>query len=326
MNHNEYLLSIIIPMYNAEDYIDNCLKSILESNLPKHNYEIIIINDGSTDNGLSVAQQYASKFNNIHCLTQENQGQSVARNYGIAVSHGKYVWCVDADDMVNDDFTDCLSCILEFPEIDIMSFEAKVLDENGNKICNTKFQSNVIHNQIIRGRDAIISGYNPSAVWALWIRRNLMIENDLFFKEGITHQDVELTYRLFAVAKKVIFTDLIQYVYINHSGSIIHSIVPKKKIKYLSDDIVVYQSFMTLASKHETDKELALTIRNRAKNVLFSLVLSLYRNRGQWRPLGINGAVVDKLKENHLYPIKGPFDSWKKRVASWWLNIEENLL
>ena len=308
-------------MYNAEKYIANCLDSILNSNLPKDVYEIIIIDDGSSDSGPVIAQQYSNKYDNILYLTQENQGQSVARNYGIVVSRGDYVWCVDADDMVDGDFTECLTSLQEFPEIDIIAFEAKMLYDNGNKVGITCVQSKVMHNQIISGRDAIISGYNPSAVWALWIKRKLMTEKKLFFKEGITHQDVELTYRLFAEANKVVFTESKLYVYILHSNSTSQSINPKKKIKYLSDDIVVYQSFMNLACKHEMDKQMTQTIKNRAQNVLFGLVLSLYRNRKEWRPMGINKAVVDKLKENGLYPLRGPFDSWKKWAMSKFLNI-----
>jgi glycosyltransferase involved in cell wall biosynthesis len=322
MSPYKYKLSIIIPMYNAEKYIANCLDSILNSNLPKNEFEVIIVNDGSKDKSPEIAQEYVSRNNNFVYLTQENHGQSVARNYGIRSCNGEYIWCVDSDDMVNNDLTDCLKSLQIFPEIDILSFEAMVLNEDGNKICDTCFQSNVPHNQILSGRDAIISGYNPSAVWALWIRRSLMIENDLFFKEGITHQDVELTYRLFAEANNVVFTDSTHYVYINHSDSVIHSIIPQKKIKYLSDDITIYQSFINLAQKHETDRDLAATIRNRAQNVLFSLVLSLYRHRKQWRSLDINREVIKRLKNKGLYPLHGPFDSWKKVLVSKVLNIE----
>ena len=94
MEDFKYKVSIIIPMYDAEKYIENCLKSILKSNLSKKDYEIIIINDGSTDNGPVVAQQYAKEFDNILYPTQYNQGQSVARNYGITESRGKYIWCM----------------------------------------------------------------------------------------------------------------------------------------------------------------------------------------------------------------------------------------
>ena len=165
MEDFKYKVSIIIPMYDAEKYIENCLKSILKSNLSKKDYEIIIINDGSTDNGPVVAQQYAKEFDNILYPTQYNQGQSVARNYGITESRGKYIWCVDADDMVDGDFTDILATLHDFPEIDIIAFEAKELNNDRQKVICV--QANVSHNQIISGRDAVISGYNPSAVWAL---------------------------------------------------------------------------------------------------------------------------------------------------------------
>ena len=98
MEDYKYKLSIIIPMYNAEKYIGICLDSILDSNLLKEEYEIVIVNDGSQDKSSEIAQDYASRYSNVAYLTQENQGQSTARNYGIKSCQGEYVWCVDADD------------------------------------------------------------------------------------------------------------------------------------------------------------------------------------------------------------------------------------
>ncbi len=322
MEDYKYKLSIIIPMYNAEKYIANCLDSIINSNLQNDWYEIVIVNDGSTDNGPLIAQQYANKYENITCLTQDNKGQSVARNFGIRSCDGEYIWCVDSDDMVGDDFSVLEKLLSTHKSIDILAFGLKVITENGEFIRNECDQPNVQHNLLQRGKDAIIAGYDPSSVCSLWIRRHFIEEYSLFFKEGITHQDVELTYRLFADANEVLFTNEYPYIYILHPNSTSQSINPQKKIKYLSDDIVVYQSFMKLASKYETDKQLAETIENRAQNVLFGMVLSLYKNRKQWRPLGINKAVVDRMKENGLYPIHGPFDSWKKNIFSKLLNIE----
>lgn len=81
-------LSFIIPLYNAEAFIGKCLDSILQSNIEKTEYEVIVIDDGSSDNGLSVAKDYECKNVNIRVLTQSNQGQSVARNYGIREAKG----------------------------------------------------------------------------------------------------------------------------------------------------------------------------------------------------------------------------------------------
>lgn len=324
MEDYKYKLSIIIPMYNAEKYIANCLNSILNSDLPKGEYEVLIINDGSTDNGPQIAQEYVSKRDNFTYLTQENQGQSVARNLGINRCHGEYIWCVDSDDIICSDFKtplDLLSC----NSYDIIAFQLRIENEIGKFVRMECTQPLLPHNTPLSGRNAIISGYSPSSVCALWIRRQYIFDNDLFFKAGITHQDVELSYRLFASAKQVFFTNNAPYIYLLHSNSTSQSIKPDKKIKYLSDDIIVYQAFKALANQNKEDYDLSMTIEKRAQNVLFSLVFSLFCHRKEWKSLGINQAVIDKLKENGLYPLRGPFDSWGKKLASLLLNNERVL-
>lgn len=313
-------------MYNAEKYIANCLDSILNSDLPKDEYEVIIVNDGSTDNGPTIAQKYISEHENFMYLTQENQGQSVARNKGIELCNGEYIWFVDADDMISHNVTEVFQQLLDNNTLDILAFRLKIVTENGHFVRNECSQPNVLHEIPISGRDAIISGYNPSSVCALWIRKQFLLDNDLFFKVGITHQDVELSYRMFATAEQVIFTAFTPYRYIMHSDSTSQSINPQKKIKYLSDDIVVYYSFKELAKQIGDDKELSSVINYRAQNIIFSLVYLLYCHRRDWEPVGINIAVLNKLKENNLYPLRGPFDSWKKRLASFWYNFEKNLI
>ena len=163
----------------------------------------------------------------------------------------------------------------------------------------------------------------PSSVCALAIRKQLMINHKLFFRPGITQQDVELSYRLFAHAKDVFFSDLKPYIYIHHPNSTSKTMDVKKKTKYECDKIEIIKSFQQLASLLDnTDKELANHIHNYAHSALFGCVYNLFRNRKQWKQLGINQAVIQKLKDNQLYPLKRPFYSWKKRMMSILLNIE----
>lgn len=310
-------------MYNAEKYIRTCLDSILDSDLPKDCYEVIIINDGSKDNGPEIAQEYCKKNSNFRYLTQENQGQSVARNYGIRKAQGEYVWCVDSDDKVDSrNITDVYKDLEANPVLDIFAFVLKQETEQNEFVRKECLQPAVRHNKLMSGKDAIIEGYNPSSVCALWIKKELIIANELFFKEGITHQDVELSYRLFTYADKVIFTHHIPYIYILHPNSTSRSINSEKKIKYLSDDIIVYQSFMRLAMIKQTDEQLSSIIKQRANDILFGLVFSLFQNRREWRSLGINYSVIEEMKKNHLYPLKGIKGSWKKRLFVKLLNIE----
>lgn len=324
MEDYKYKLSIIIPMYNAEKYIGICLDSILDSNLLKEEYEIVIVNDGSQDKSSEIAQDYASRYSNVTYLTQENQGQSTARNYGIKTCQGEYVWCVDADDkLISAQLPKLIDALDEYENLDILAVQLQNVTEEGKYLDIECTQPLVEHNRIISGVEAVISGYIPSSICALIVRRELFVENDIFFVKGITHQDVELTYRLMPHAKFVMFSNLIPYLYIYHPNSTSKSLVPEKKIKYIKDDIYIIKSFQKLALSYKQDNLLLYkVIYNQSQNVLFSLVYSLYKNKKTWCNMGINTAVVAELKKEKLYPIRGKFDSIKKTIcARLFLNI-----
>ena len=93
-------LSFIIPVFNTEDYLERCLASCLDQDLPESDYEIIVLNDGSTDGSLQVAQRIASSHPCIRIVSQENGGLSRARNAGLREASGDYVWFVDSDDYI----------------------------------------------------------------------------------------------------------------------------------------------------------------------------------------------------------------------------------
>ena len=312
----KYKLSIIIPMYNAEKYIGICLDSILDSDLLKEEYEIVIVNDGSKDKSPEIAQNYAAKYSNITYLSQENQGQSTARNYGIKTCQGEYVWCVDADDkLISEQLSKIIEAIDKYNNLDILAVQLQNVTEGGENLDIECCQPTLEHNKILSGVEAVLSGYNPSSICALITKKQLFIDNDIFFVKGITHQDVELTYRLMPCAERVFFSDIIPYLYIYHPNSTSKSMVPEKKIKYIKDDIYIIKSFRRLAlSFKDTNPLLSSVIFNRSQNVLFGLVYSLYRNKKNWRILGINSAIIDELKKEKLYPMHGKFDSAKKML------------
>lgn len=316
-------LSFIIPLYNAEEYIGKCLDSILGSDIDRKEYEIIVIDDGSKDNGLAITREYEQKYDNIKVLTQENQGQSVARNYGLTVAKGEYIWFIDSDDKMSPEISDAYKRLVEYNGVDICGVHLVQVSEADEFIEERNTQPTVKHYEVMTGRDAIISDYNPSSVCALITKRNLFERFNLKFVPGLTHQDVELSYQMMAYAEKVVFTDIKPYIYIVHPGSTSKAINPVKKIKYISDDVTIAKSFMNLADRfHGIDNKLASIVQNRAQNILFGLVYSLYRHKKSWKPMGINEAVINKMKEEGVYPLSGPFDSWKKTLMSKILNFE----
>lgn len=324
MEDYKYKLSIIIPMYNAEKYIGICLDSILDSNLLKEEYEIVIVNDGSQDKSPEIAHDYASKYSNVTYLTQENQGQSTARNYGIKTCKGEYVWCVDADDkLISEQLPKIIDALDEYENLDILAVQLQNVTEEGQYLDVECSQPTLVHNKVLSGVEAVLSGYNPSSICALITKKQLFIDNNIFFVKGITHQDVELTYRLMPCAMKVVFSDIIPYLYIYHPNSTSKSMVPEKKIKYIKDDIYIINSFRRLAlSFKDINPQLYSVIFNRSQNVLFGLVYSLYKNKKEWGKLGINSVIIDELKKEQLYPMKGEFDSLKKSLfVKLFLNI-----
>lgn len=321
MTDYKYKLSIIVPLYNAEKYIAACLNSILNSDLPHDAYEIVVVDDGSKDGGAEIVRSYQSTHGNITLLAQKNQGQSVARNYGIQQCQGEYVWCVDADDMLDTSaLLDVLDTIAQNP-VDIIAWRLKQVKEDGTFVRFECTQPKVPHNKIISGRDAIVSGYNPSSVCALSIRKKLLVDNNCYFKVGITHQDVELTYRLFCCAKTVLFLALVPYIYILHSNSTSQSKSFEKRLKYLKDEITVILSFRHVAKKNKKDIQLSKTIFNRSQNNLLGLVMSIYEHRKEWAANGVKKELISALRQESLFPMKGPFDSFKKTSVAKLLNI-----
>ena len=316
-------LCIIIPMYNAEAFIERTIYSITESNLPEDYYEILIVNDGSTDNGEKIVQTLAKKFLNLQLLTQKNGGSSVARNTGIDNTEAEYIWFIDSDDKAEKDLSIILELIRKYPDVDVFDFEYNWVNDKNEIFGHGSSHPSVVHNEVIHGRDAILQGYTAGSVCGLILKREFLNKNNLRFKVGITQQDVELSFHIFACAAKVLFRYEVIYNYLIRQNSISKATDAKRKTKYECDKVEIIKSFRRLASEFETkDKELSSHIRRYADGALFGCTFNMLKNRRQWKHLGINKAVIAKLKGEGLYPLKGPFGSWKKWAMSKVLNIE----
>lgn len=128
-------LSIIIPVYNVEKFVAKCLNSILEQFDDNH-VEIVIVNDGSTDNSNKIIQETIEGKKGITYVLQENQGLSVARNVGLKYSRGTYVWFIDSDDYLSEGAIGKVLSIIDNKDADVYAFLLNSVDENtGKKVC-----------------------------------------------------------------------------------------------------------------------------------------------------------------------------------------------
>ena len=125
---NNIKVSVIIPVYNVEKYLRECLESVINQTLK--DIEIICINDGSTDKSYEILKEYAKLDHRIRILNQSNMGQSAARNRGLEIAKGKYVYFMDSDDWLEKDALKCLTDISESKNLQILYFDGKTFLES----------------------------------------------------------------------------------------------------------------------------------------------------------------------------------------------------
>ena len=191
-------LSIVIPAYNVEKYLCVCLDSLL-ANERICDAEIIIVNDGSSDNTLSVAQEYSKNFQNIKVISTANGGPAAARNLGLNEAAGKYVFFCDADDIVIDSFLSIILGVIWKYETDVVLWCAEIIDESG-KVIAAEYRDYFCYKGIKDG-SRIYSGHDlmknqlsacgdyPSVIWLGAYRREYLLQKNLLFKDGIHHED-----------------------------------------------------------------------------------------------------------------------------------------
>lgn len=212
-HHNKHIdaiknpkLSFIVPIYNTEQYIDKCLTSlVVQSGI---SYEIIIVNDGSTDNSEKICKKYVSSYKNIHYFKTKNNGLSAARNYGINKASGKYIWFVDSDDFIAQNSLKTISKNLKHDIVTINYY-------------NYYNDYDISPSSIFKSKDPIINYYiNPAMATLKIIKRNLLIKNHISFAIGKAYEDVALMYLLPKYTKDIFNSDEKLYFYRRRNDSI----------------------------------------------------------------------------------------------------------
>lgn len=210
-------LSIIIPVFNVEKYIEKCLLSCINQDISRNEYEIIIVNDGSPDNSLEIAERIANGYSNIRIISQENQGLSAARNTGLKSAQGEYVWFIDSDDYIEED---CLGRIVSAltNNLDIFQLQYRLVYENDTPSIVPKY---CIVKGVKTGLEITALGGLPAPAQFSIFRTKFLKENNLEFLKGVYHEDSEFKPRAVYLAQKIASDTKFCYNYLQRiSGSI----------------------------------------------------------------------------------------------------------
>lgn len=231
------LLSIVIPVYNVEQYIEKCIVSCLNQDVASNQYEIILVDDGSPDNSIKICLKYEKEYPNIKVVSQANKGLSGARNTGLKHSLGDYVWFVDSDDWIQENCLNSIFRAIKSYNSDIYWLGHDVI--SGRKTINTFIPKKT---EIpISGEDFFVNYLeNKFYIWKFVYQRNFLINNKLEFYEGILYEDLEFTPRALLISKSCYTLPKVYYHYLMREGSIINNV----KSKNIEDRFFICTRFL----------------------------------------------------------------------------------
>lgn len=242
-------ISFIVPAYNCELYIERCISSILRQELDS--FEIIIVNDGSTDRTRDICDVIAAQHSEIRVIHTENFGVSVARNVGIRNANGKYVAFIDSDDYYKDDTIIKLLNQAEEQNLDIICGDYTEIGINGI----TEFNRPELTQMIMDGEEfvrcALSESTLPMVVWLSLFRRDYITSKELYFKPGYYYEDELWVSQVYLLASRICYCPINFYGYYIHNQSATHG---KKYNKNAIDIIKICKELKEFSKQLKNQK------------------------------------------------------------------------
>ncbi|MDP3465190.1 MAG: glycosyltransferase [Sulfuricurvum sp.] len=277
-------VSVIIPVYNVEAYLEECLDSILSQDLSE--LEIICVNDGSTDNSLVILQRYAVQDERIILIEQENSGAASARNSGLKKARGEYIFIPDSDDyLLTTTALSLLHTTASEHDLDIVSFDFSMIGDE-EKAYHTKRKSGIVSN----GKDFLRNGDNIVMPWCKFYKRTYLDSIHFVYNETIAYEDDEALPRLYVNASRVSHIDTILYAYRQRQNSVMTQKISLKHFESLVTIITTYDSLLRKESHNRFRKYL----KRRIYDYLFRFYYLSLNNNG----FSETATIYNKIKDN----------------------------
>lgn len=289
------LLTVVIPVYNVEKYLNRCLKSILVQEWK--NYDIILVDDGSTDRSPQICDDYVKAYDFISVIHKENGGLSEARNTGLSQAKGEYVYFPDSDDWLEPDTFIALAEALESQKFDIISFNREFVKGEEDVIV-----SDSVETQVFDGKDAFvqmlkhsyITGFANDKVY----RKSLFTDHNIQFPIGKYYEDLGTNYKLFLSAKRVYATNQKYYHYlIDNPDSITQSWNEKKFRDMLGFYKEVFYSTFVRSQLNQEELQISQLYY---VNGLTHILASLYKSKLDKKYIDITNEVKQELLKNNV--------------------------
>lgn len=298
-------LSILIPMFNAQAYIGNCLESLVQQNLSKDDYEILVMDDGSSDNSADLVKTYTSKYKNIRLYKEKNAGAYASRNKLLKLAKGEYIYNLDADDYLAHF---CLKNILRIAEdhnLDIVGFktiETPSLDKHDWQIPNDGGGVEVISGEELIAREINMR----NEIWWYIVKRKLIADLSIVFSRNQYNADVLFTLNVFLQAKKVVFLPFQLHRYVQTEDSLMRSTnfdIVVKRVNYIQMMVLNFSKLIT-SLKERSDFKNEIVIKNlEFRRDVFAFFNLINMVRDKFSKADVQEK-IGELKMVNAYPIK----------------------
>lgn len=325
-------LSIIVPVYNVEKYVGECLDSILNQNLDPENYEIILVNDGSTDGSLDIIKTYANGHSHIKIIDKANGGVSQARNWGLAQAKGEYIYFIDSDDFLLPNSLSRLIAVCEQHNLEVLTFLSTRFYIKSTKksptvlgIPSSKPEDKLLSDTV--SGEAYLATMLPyrNEVWWYVINRAFLDRIGLKFEEdGKYLEDVIFTLSLFLKAERMAHINMDVHRYRIAPGSILTKREPRHYLKLIRDMhsvILMYDPFISDLEKKAAAPACIQRVKTKQQTLVFFFMVRMLQSIISFEDVKY---YLDELESIGAYPlnlfIRRDYDSIHYKILVWLFN------
>ncbi|WP_299117071.1 glycosyltransferase [uncultured Winogradskyella sp.] len=294
-------LSIIIPLYNSGHFLHKCIDSLLNQDIQREAYEILIINDGSTDNSLEVATTFEEKHSNITVHSKANGGVGSARNFGLSLSKGEYIYFIDPDDYLAPGVLKTLLNVAKNNSLDILTFISQPTRDS--KLYNEcpDFEG-VERSKVYSGIEYIAHYPFQNEVWWYLIKRSFIQTAKITFIEDRWMEDAIITAQLFIAANKMAKLPLDTHRHLIVEGSAMTSKEPEHYLKVIDDNrnaAVVYESLINDLVLKNFNPNCINRLRTKQQSFVFFMMVRMLKSTID---IGKVKLAIEALSKTGAYP------------------------
>ena len=241
-------LSVIVPCYNVEGYLPRCVDSLLHQDINAEDYEILLIDDGSTDATAAICDRYAAQYPQVSVIHQANGGQGAARNAGMDRAQGHYIFFVDGDDFVPENRLGALVSTAVSHQLEVLAFHSTDVVEHNEAPALPAFEGKV--EKVVSGAQYLSENIMQGPVWWFITKRDWLESLHLRFAEGRKLEDSPFTPDVLLSAERMAQVEDVCYFYVKRGSSTMNATDRNHCMRMLNDFVFSYQSTDAVIAKH----------------------------------------------------------------------------